>query len=51
MCACMHVHQAGVHGEKQAPAGSAEGAEVRDRISKAGGAAAASGDLQLEGLP
>lgn len=35
--------QAGVHGEEQTPAGPAEGAEDGDRVSEAGGAAAAAG--------
>lgn len=35
------VMQTGVHGEEQTPARPAEGAEVRDRIFEAGGAAAA----------
>lgn len=35
------VVQTGVHGEEQTPAGPAEGAEDRDRIFEAGGAATA----------
>lgn len=38
--------QAGVHGEEQTPAGPTEGAEDGDRVSEAGGAAAAGRPLQ-----
>lgn len=43
------VFQAGVYGEKQTSSRSAEGAEIRDRIFKVGGAAA-SWNLQPQGL-
>lgn len=47
---CVHAYQARIHGEEQALAGPAERTEVRDRVSEAGGTAAASRALQPEGL-